>query len=175
MFNRLMPNLYVPTIYSIDIEKLQARGIQAVLTDIDNTLAPDSQSVQTEELLGFYSQLQNAGISVALISNNHAKRVTIFNETTGFPAIFDCKKPSVRKIRALMLRMGILPEHTAIIGDQIFTDILAGNSIGAFTILVNPIKDKTDMFTRFKRLCEKPIIRRYAINHRMQYNKNYRQ
>ena len=70
MFNRLMPNLYVPTIYSIDIEKLQARGIQAVLTDIDNTLAPYSQSVPTEELLGFYSQLQNAGISVALISNN---------------------------------------------------------------------------------------------------------
>ena len=166
MFNRLMPNLYVPTIYSIDIEKLQATGIQAVLTDIDNTLAPYSQSVPTEELLGFYSRLQNAGISVALISNNHAKRVTMFNETTGFPAIFDCKKPSVRKIRALMLRMGVLPEHTA---------ILAGNSIGAFTILVNPIKDKTDMFTRFKRLCEKPIIRRYARNHRMQYNKNYRQ
>lgn len=53
MFNRLMPNLYVPTIYSIDIEKLQATGIQAVLTDIDNTLAPYSQSVPTEELLGF--------------------------------------------------------------------------------------------------------------------------
>ena len=131
MFNRLMPNLYVPTIYSIDIEKLQATGIQAVLTDIDNTLAPYSQSVPTEELLGFYSRLQNAGISVALISNNHAKRVTVFNETTGFPAIFDCKKPSVRKIRALILRMGILPEHTAIIGDQIFTDILAcGNGEG---------------------------------------------
>ena len=48
MFNRLMPNLYVPTIYSIDIEKLQATGIQAVLTDIDNTLAPYSQSVPTE-------------------------------------------------------------------------------------------------------------------------------
>ncbi len=165
MFNRLMPDLYVPSIYSIDIEKLRAAGIRAVLTDIDNTLAPYSQTVPTAELLDFYGRLRNSGISVALISNNHAERVTAFNETTGFPAVFDCKKPSVRKIRALMLRMGAIPEHTAIIGDQIFTDILAGNVIGAFTILVNPIKDKTDPFTRFKRWCEKPVIRRYSRNH----------
>ena len=166
MFNRLMPDLYVPAIYDIDIEKQQAAGIRAVLTDIDNTLAPYSQAIPTAELLDFYRRLQNSGISVALISNNHAERVTIFNEDTGFPAVFDCKKPSVKKIRSLMLRMGVIPEHTAIIGDQIFTDILAGNRIGAFTILVDPIKDKTDLFTRFKRLCEKPVIRRYSLRHR---------
>lgn len=53
MFNRLMPDLYVPAIYDIDIEKLQAAGIRAVLTDIDNTLAPYSQAIPTAELLVF--------------------------------------------------------------------------------------------------------------------------
>ena len=161
-----MPDLYVPTIYDIDIEKLKAAGIRAVLTDIDNTLAPYSQSVPTPEVLSFYKSLHNAGITIALISNNHAERVTIFNEDTGFPAVFDCRKPATKKIRSLMMRMGVVPEQTATIGDQIFTDILAGNSIGTFSILVNPIRDKTDPFTRFKRLCEKPIIRLYTLNHR---------
>ena len=56
--------------------------------------------------------------------------------------------------------MGSTQRTTALMGDQIFTDILAGNKLSLLTVLVPPIKDKTDVFTRFKRLMEKPIIKK---------------
>jgi predicted HAD superfamily phosphohydrolase YqeG len=46
-------------------------------------------------------------------------------------------------------------------GDQIFTDVWAGKRLGVRTILLPPIKDKRDIFTRFKRLLEKPILKYY--------------
>ena len=36
--------------------------------------------------------------------------------------------------------MGAAPEQTAIVGDQIFTDVLGGNRAGVATILVKPIR-----------------------------------
>ena len=46
-------------------------------------------------------------------------------------------------------------------GDQIFTDVLAARLAGIRAALVPPIKDKTDPLTRFKRLLERPIMKRY--------------
>ena len=53
------------------------------------------------------------------------------------------------------------PLHTANMGDQIFTDIWAGRGMNLFTILVPPIKDKRDPFTRFKRWLERPFKKAY--------------
>ena len=50
--------------------------------------------------------------------------------------------------------------------DQIFTDVWAGRNVGIRCIVVPPIKDKTDGFTRFKRLLERPILRYYRKHHK---------
>ena len=52
-------------------------------------------------------------------------------------------------------------EKTVIMGDQIFTDVWAAKNAGIRSILVSPIKDKRDIFTKFKRLLEKPILKKY--------------
>ena len=57
-------------------------------------------------------------------------------------------------------------KNSIFIGDQIFTDVLAAHNVGIKAVLVPPIKDKTDLFTKFKRLLEKPIL--YKL-------KNYKQ
>ena len=57
--------------------------------------------------------------------------------------------------------MGIPAKEAAILGDQLLTDALAGNRMGMRVLIVPPIKDKTTLFFRFKRLCERPIIRRF--------------
>ena len=58
--------------------------------------------------------------------------------------------------------MALRPEKTAIIGDQVFTDVLAGRFAGlGLTVLVKPIKDKTSLFFRFKRFLEKPVLKAF--------------
>ena len=60
-----------------------------------------------------------------------------------------------------MAHMGSDPKTTAFIGDQLLTDVLAGRCAGLHCFLVPPIKDKTTPFFRFKRMLEKPYIRKY--------------
>ena len=61
-----------------------------------------------------------------------------------------------------MKQLGVDISETAMVGDQLLTDSYAGKHIGIPSIIVPPIKDKTNLFFRFKRLCERPFIRKYA-------------
>lgn len=159
----LVPELYLDDIYSITPALLSSYGIDAVILDIDNTLVPYEIAEPTEEVRAWLSALVTAGIRPAFVSNNHPPRVELFNKTLGLPAFPDSKKPRRRACRTALEALGADAKKTAIIGDQIFTDVLAGRLSGlALAILVRPIKDKRDLLTRAKRVLEKPILRRYA-------------
>ncbi len=160
------PDLRFRDIYEIDPRRLAELGIKAVLLDIDNTLVTYDDPVPTEPALGWLAKLAENGIKTAFISNNERERVEKFNEKLGYPAEWKAGKPLVRKSRRAMNALGAVPGETAVIGDQIFTDIRSGKKLGvALTVLVEPIKDKRTLFFRFKRLLEKPVKRRYAKLH----------
>ena len=57
--------------------------------------------------------------------------------------------------------MGTDKSNTIHMGDQVFTDVWAAHNAGIKAILVPPIKDKTDLFTKLKRLLEKPFLKKY--------------
>lgn len=160
-FKNFIPDLYTDTIYDIDIEALKNAGIRAVISDIDNTLVPYSEPVPTESVSEWYEKIRKAGISVALVSNNCAERVTTFNGQTSYPAIADAHKPSKKPLAILMDKLGVKPHETVMLGDQIFTDVLSGRLAGTYCILVKPIKDRTDILTRSKRVLERPFLRAY--------------
>ena len=140
---------------------LQKLGIRGLLIDIDNTLAPYEQPEPDERIRTWFSALEAAGIRSALISNNHPPRVELFNATLGLPADPDSGKPGSRALLAAMEEMGVSPEETAGLGDQLLTDTLAAHRLDLISIIVPPIKDKKTLFFRFKRLLEKPFLRRY--------------
>ena len=48
-----------------------------------------------------------------------------------------------------MAAMGTLPHNTAIVGDQMFTDIWGGNRAGIYTIMVKPIHPHEFPYTRY--------------------------
>jgi predicted HAD superfamily phosphohydrolase YqeG len=48
-----------------------------------------------------------------------------------------------------MAAMNTAPAHTAIVGDQMFTDILGGNRSGIYTIMVRPLERREFVYTRF--------------------------
>ena len=80
--------------------------------------------------------------------------------------VYKAKKPFKKRLLLAMNDIGSNKDNTVIMGDQVFTDVLAGRIAGIKTILVPPIKDKTDIFTKFKRLLEKPILRKYDKIHK---------
>lgn len=161
----LTPEYMFNTYDEITPEFLAELGIKALLIDIDNTLAPYEQDEPDDKIRAWFKSLSENGISAALISNNHPPRVELFNKTLGLPAYADSGKPSSRSLVAAMEEMGSTVENTAGLGDQLLTDTLAVHRMGMISIIVPPIKDKTTPFFKFKRLLEKPFIRRYRRIH----------
>ena len=157
-----MPDLYLDDIYSIEPAFLKRKGIRAVLLDIDNTLVTYDDPKPTPSVLSWLNALADQGIAAAIISNNHRERVECFNAELGFFATWDSAKPSGKCYRAAMKHLGTDKTNTAVIGDQVFTDVWSAKRLGLYCILVKPIKDKTSLFFRAKRALEKPILRRYA-------------
>lgn len=147
---------------------LLEKGIKALLIDIDNTLAPYEQPDPDDHIRAWFEALREAGISAALVSNNHAPRVERFNETLGLLAFADSGKPSRKTLERAMRELGVTHAETAVLGDQLLTDAYGGKHVGLPAIIVPPIRDKRNLFFRFKRLCERPFIRKYAKAHGVQ-------
>ncbi len=155
------PDYFFATYREADAAFLAAQNIRYLILDIDNTLAPYEQPEPDEHILAWFSALGEAGIKAAFVSNNRRERVELFNRQIGIPMYPKGKKPLRRFMRRAMADLGATAEQTAIMGDQVFTDVWAGKRMKIRTILVPPIKDKRDIFTRFKRLLEKPVLRYY--------------
>ncbi len=157
----LTPDYVFPTYREITPEFLSSLGIEALVIDIDNTLAPYEVAEPDDAILTWFEDLQNSGIRAALISNNHADRVERFNRTLGLPAYPDSGKPGTKAILDAMQKMNSTPANTAGLGDQLLTDTLAVHRLDMLSLIVPPIKDKTTLFFRIKRWLEKPFMRRY--------------
>ena len=161
MKNWLMPDYMFPTYDAVTPEFLKSIGVRAVLADIDNTLAPYEQAEPDDRLRGWLASLAAAGISITFVSNNGRERVELFNRTLGLPAYYKSGKPFGKNLRRAMTTMGADKTTTVMLGDQPLTDALAGKHLGLRAIIVPPIRDRRDAFTRFKRVLERPFVRRY--------------
>lgn len=167
----LIPELYCDDIYCITPEIIKSHGVEAVILDIDNTLVPYEISEPTPEVRAWLTSLTDSGIKLAFVSNNEFKRVELFNRTLGYPAFPDSHKPLKRSCQSALKAMQVSASQTAIIGDQVFTDVLAGRIAGlACAFLVKPIKDKKTFFFKLKRSLEKPILRMYHKRHKQENN-----
>ena len=161
----LTPDYIFDTFADVTPEFLEELGIEALLIDIDNTLAPYEQPTPDERILSWFADLKKHGIRAALISNNHPPRVELFNRELGLPAYPDSGKPKSRALWEAMKVMNSTPQNTAGLGDQLLTDTLAVHRLDMISIIVPPIKDKTTPFFKAKRKLEKPFIKKYWKMH----------
>ena len=151
--------------WEVTPEFLKSIGVRAVLSDIDNTLAPYEQAEPDDRIRAWVRSLEENGIRVALVSNNHPPRVEEFNRTLGLLAFPDSGKPKKKALTRAMTALGADPRETAMLGDQLLTDTTAGNNIGLTTIVVPPINDKNNAFFRAKRWLEVSTIKKYVKLH----------
>ena len=161
MFERFFPDRYVASTYVIDFEKLYEQGFRGLIFDIDNTLVPHD-APPDERSIRLMQELRQKGFSIMTVSNNHEPRVRSLAEKLEIGYIHDAHKPAPRGYLAACSRMGLLPEETACIGDQLFTDVLGANRAGVRSILVLPVDRSTDIpRIRLKRRLEAPILKAY--------------
>lgn len=141
---------------------LNSLQVKCLLCDIDNTLVTYDDAVPTETVLAWLSAMKENGITVVFLSNNNNERVAKFTEALDNTWSADAGKPLTKKAKQILQTLGFTPKETAVLGDQVFTDVWTGNFLGAkATLLVPPIKDKTTLFFKSKRFLEKPFLAHY--------------
>ncbi|MBQ3084106.1 MAG: YqeG family HAD IIIA-type phosphatase [Clostridia bacterium] len=156
----LMPKFMLPNVHALTDDFLAAQKIGGIIFDIDNTLVGFREPRPTPEVLALLEHLREKGIQVAIASNNKEERVKTFAEGLGLSAYHRSAKPLGFVLRRIRKEFGLPAKQIALVGDQIYTDMLGGNLAGMITVLVDPIDTKETRLFRFKRRMEMPIINR---------------
>ena len=138
----LQPNLVLGgTIFDLTPTILQKHHIEGLILDVDETLVPFKHKEASEELQQWIAEIRQH-TPIWLVSNNISyTRIGKIAESIDLPFIFAAKKPSRRKLQQAATAMDLSVERVAMVGDRLFTDVLAGNRLGMFTILVEPMVD----------------------------------
>lgn len=142
----------------IDFNKLYDDGIRVILSDLDNTLIPHGGSSSDAYSEKIIKSINDAGIVCIIFSNAKKIRTSRFCNQTNLQYITNPRKPSQKGIRDVFNLYPLYSTNNfALIGDQIYTDIVTGKNGGLFTILVDPISSNEPVHIKFKRLLEKPF------------------
>lgn len=159
----LKPKIKLDRITDISLEILKKYNINSLILDVDNTLSTHHGHVLTDGLEEWLNLMRSNSIKLIVLSNSKESRVKPFAEKISLSYISLGLKPLpfgyVRALKAL----GSKIKETAIVGDQIFTDVLGGNTIGIKTILLTPILLESAPSFKFKRKIERIVFKLYKI------------
>lgn len=158
----LTPDLIVAHVRDVTPEMLAGRSVRAVISDLDNTLVAWRSEEVAGEIAAWLLTLREAGIGVCIASNTrHVSRLTRLADALGILHVpGNASKPGTRGLKTALGLLGTNSEETAMVGDQLFTDVLAGNRLGLTTILVNPLTPREFIGTRVvSRTAERLVLR----------------
>lgn len=156
----LCPDQIVDSIYEIDLEELKKNNIKAIIADLDNTLVPWRSSDVQEKLTAWVADVRNHDLKIAIVSNNTSARVEAMSSQLGVIALAGAVKPRRGAFRSIAAQFNLDPAEVAVVGDQLFTDILGGNRTGMYTILVTPISKHEFIGTKAMRCVERIFLSR---------------
>lgn len=157
----LYPKLYLKNIKEITIELLNKKQIKGLILDIDNTLIDFDKNL-LEGAKKWCEELKSKGIKMVILSNtNKVHKVKKVAEILELEYIYFAHKPNKKGFKQAQQILKIEPQNIAVVGDQIFTDVLGGNRSKMFTILTEPIDVRDIWLTKLKRPFEKIVIKKY--------------
>lgn len=161
------PDIIYKRIYDIKYEDLEKMGVKALVLDVDNTLTTHNNPTPDEKALDWLAEMKSKGIKMIILSNNNAKRVTPFAKMLDLPFISNGKKPLSLGLKKCRNFLNVQKDQMAVVGDQIFTDILCGKWFKIKSILVEPIEAEKNIFFKSKRWAEKRILKKYKGERRL--------
>ena len=139
---------------------LKKHNIRGLLLDLDNTLTTHDNPVPAEGITEWVDDMKKNDVSMVIVSNNHPPRVRPFAEKLGIAYVCEGKKPLASGFNRAQKLMNIPFAQLAVVGDQIFTDMLGANLKRIRGIFVYPIRKegRDKKFLRFKRVMERPFL-----------------
>lgn len=146
----LQPDLILgSSVLHLSPELLQQHNLKGLVLDVDETLVPVSMAEASAELQEWVISVRET-VDLWLVSNNMSQtRIRRIAESLNLPYILGARKPSRRKLRQAVAAMGLPVEQIGMVGDRLFTDVLAGNRLGMFTILVEPMINPAKIRDRY--------------------------
>jgi len=135
----LAPDLYVSGVPGIDLDALAGEGIDTLLIDLDNTLLPRNGTEAPLEVVRWLRSAKERGFAICLVSNNwHASAITAAKRLD-VRIVAKAIKPLPFAFKKALSMLASNARRTAVIGDQVFIDILGGNLMGMKTVLIRPL------------------------------------
>ena len=127
-------------IYAISQSELQKKGIRSLLLDVDGTLVNRKSNMIPKAVKNWIRESKEI-FSLYLISNNPSKkRIAKIAKELNLRYKYNASKPRKKMILNVIKEVNHEVKNVAIIGDRIFTDIIAGNRCNIKTILVKRLK-----------------------------------
>lgn len=146
-------------ITDIEIDFLNNNNIKTLLLDVDNTLSTHHGTVLVDGLTDWLKKMQDNGVTLVVVSNSKRFRIEPFAGKIGLPFVSLACKPLPNGYRKAVKMMNADKKTTAIIGDQIFTDVLGANFYGIRSLLVRPVKLEDGWSFKVRRYFEKKILK----------------
>ena len=153
----LLPKLVAKELPDLTPELFICRKISLVMLDFDNTIVPYTTDIPEERMLAWLENMKQSGLQLCVVSNSKRPRVKRFCEKYGLDCITHSKKPFPKGIRQCLNRYQLDAGSAALVGDQIFTDVLGANSAGVLSVLVKAI-DNHNFWLKLRHVAELPFI-----------------
>jgi HAD superfamily phosphatase (TIGR01668 family) len=154
----LAPRYRIRVVTDLTPAVLRDWGVEALMLDLDNTLVSWGEVDAPEAVRGWREELRRMRIPACVVSNNVNRRVRAAAAALDLPFSTGGYKPGTSKLRDALALLGTPPRRTAMVGDQLFTDILAGNRLGVPTILTAPLSPREPLRTRMLRRVERVVL-----------------
>lgn len=165
MTDSFKPTWMLDAIYHLTPEQIHAKGIKAILTDLDNTLVAWNNPDGTEKLHDWLDEMQADGITVMIVSNNSTERVARVADPLNLPFVSRAFKPNTKGLKEAMERLDLTADEVVMVGDQYLTDICGANRAKMRSILVKPLLETDQWNTKINRFLEKGVRKRVAKQH----------
>ncbi|MBC7327105.1 YqeG family HAD IIIA-type phosphatase [bacterium] len=170
----IAPDWFIASLWEIDLETLKSMGIKGIIFDLDNTLVPGKSDQVSPEILSWIKKLKEEGFQLCIFSNTfRIKRLWQICRKLGIPYFRGGYKPATRGLKKAMESMGLEPWQCLMVGDRVLTDVLGGNRVGMWTILVKPTEGRQGLATRIFYKFERFLLRfvREPIRRHFRQNK----
>ena len=157
----LYPKKYINNVLEISADFLKEENINGLILDVDNTLLFHDRKMLTG-LTQWVENMKKNNIKLCILSNTNKKdKVDKLSKNLKIPYIFFAKKPLKGGFKKEDKILNMKNENIAVVGDQIFTDVIGANRMNMYPILTKPLSQTDILITRIKRPLEEYIIKKY--------------
>ena len=170
-YEKFFPKKTFDSVLDIDMKFIKENNLKAIFLDVDNTILDYDGNV-IEGIENWIQNLKENNIKICILSNTRKKKkAERISKMLDLPYIYLATKPFKRGFKKAKKLLDIKNNsEIAAVGDQILTDVFGANRAGIYSILVKPIKDKDILITRFNRIIERRVLKKYYEQNKREVN-----